>query len=134
MSTYTPEQFDRLPKWAKALVRQAALDIEYAKKVERATEEAAAVAALHALDGGRPPEGEEYRGAVTAFREEGLGEYVPVGREQDKITFVGAGGRENRGFHVGFRNGVLEVACGSGPMVIRASSSNKITLHPDPNW
>lgn len=128
--SYTPEQFNRLPKWAQSLVKKAERDIEYAASVQKEVAKNAGDAAMLALD----PIGTErmsWRGPVVAFREfyERDGGRIPVARERDTVTFVLTDSDRDY-INVDVRDGTLQIH-GNGVLVTRHHASNTFNVTLD---
>lgn len=126
MTSYTPEQFNRLPKWAQALVSRAERDIEWARMVQEDVAKNAADASLLALDT-LGTENESWRGDVVAYRDI-YHTRVPVARERDEIAFLVRRGSDREYVTVEARtDGQVEIR-GSAPLLLEMHSSNRFTV------
>lgn len=128
MSTYTPEQYERLPKWAKAMVREAEVSLRTAQDMRDRAEAMVAEADMLSIDRALDPEhSARLRGQVQVFREFGL-DAVPIGRQRDEIHFRTDPDRRTRGFFVRLdTDGTLRVSA-SDPLSLRLQASNTFHL------
>lgn len=132
MSGYTPEQFDRLPKWAQLIVNSAERKTDYANQIISENEDLRARleadSAQAALDGaGRV----DWRGLVVAVRNPYDPNPAPVARERDHIRFYLTEDHNRREWvDVALRNGAVEIQAERG-VLIRARSSNTFEVRLD---
>lgn len=130
--TYTQAQFDRLPKWAQQVIKNADSKYDYAKRTiednERlrvALDRDIALAALDSVDRS------DWRGPVVAVRDPYNENPVPVARERDHIRFYLTEGHDHHEW-IDFclRGGVVEIT-GDRGLLIRSRSGNRVEVYLD---
>lgn len=127
MTTYTEEQFNRLPKWAQYVIKQAdARMAEAGRMIQQYGRAEAALRAdvvMTALDG---VEDSSWRGGTVAYRD-WYDDRIPVARQRDEITFVLDETRLRETVAVSVRNGALEVR-GDRYMILEPQAGNTVLV------
>jgi hypothetical protein len=129
---YTEEQFNRLPKWAQAELKNAKSLQDSARRrsedLDTTRELILRDSAQAVLDLGFPEDAVTWRGPVVAYREPYDKDPVPVARERDSVRFyLGESRNRHDWIDLATRRGVLQVM-GTRGLFIRARSGNSVDI------